>query len=224
MGQQETIGLHPDLEDYFDSKTRAIDHPLLRVSTWSPEAVLRANELYESKTRQLAEAIERQDWISYVVLHERAYRVEALIELIDEFELSGPELWPVVGWVWVDTEGVRWNLDTLRTIWGLDPRDRYLVMNEQERQFLCSLPEQVLIWRGVNHQDAVLSLSWTLDREKAVWFARRFADDGDPILLAQGRISRSDVLAYFSDRKEAEIVVLPENVREITVIEVDRRV
>ena len=66
-----------------------------------------ANELYESKSRQIDEAIKKESWGSFVALHERPYRVDALLELIDAFGVSGKHLWLVVGYAWTDTESVR---------------------------------------------------------------------------------------------------------------------
>jgi hypothetical protein len=181
-----------------------------------------ANKVYLSKKEQLDEVVEQEDWISYLALHERPHRLEALLELIQEFKVADEQIWPVVGWAWSDTEGVRWNLDTWRGIWSMECQYRHLVMHEDERKVFDQLPEQMTIWRGVNHEDAVQGLSWTLNRDTAVRFAKRFAEENDPLLLAKGQVTKGNVLAYFADRKEDEIVVMPENVCEIEVTELDR--
>jgi len=64
----------------------------------------------------------------------------------------------------------------------------------------------------------VQSYSWTLSRERAI----RLADEEDRLLLAKGRLKKSNVLAYFTDRNADEIVVLPENVFDVEVTELDR--
>ena len=69
--------------------------------------------------KQLEEAIPHRDWIYFVALHERPYRVETLLDLMNEYGVSGEELWPVVGWVWTDTESVRHTLNTWRSIWSM---------------------------------------------------------------------------------------------------------
>lgn len=75
---------------------------------------------------------------------------------------------------------------------------------------LPDLPDLVTIWRGTSGltvSRAVRGLSWTLDRERAVWFAQRHATHyGHPRVL-QARVPRSSI-AYFSDaRKESEVVI-----------------
>jgi ribosomal protein L22 len=97
-------------------------------------------------------------------------------------------------------------------IWREPCSKRYRAMCRSERVRLAKLPEIVTVWRGVSHKDAVEGLSWTLRRDKAEWFARRSAHGKKP-LLAKGSIIKSAVFAYFSGRKEAEIVLDPEEVQ-----------
>jgi hypothetical protein len=61
-------------------------------------------------------------------------------------------------------------------------------------------------------------MSWTLDLKKARWFATRLYQP-DPIVL-QATILKPDVLAYFDERKERELVVRPGRVRALRTIEV----
>ncbi len=52
-------------------------------------------------------------------------------------------------------------------------------------------------------------MSWTLDRNKAVWFAQRYSvltELGAP-KLAEATVRKRDILAYFNGRKEKEVVV-----------------
>jgi hypothetical protein len=53
-------------------------------------------------------------------------------------------------------------------------------------------------------------LSWTTDKEKAEWFARRFAIATQP-LLVRGTVAKKDVMAVFLGREESEVV--SENVK-----------
>jgi hypothetical protein len=147
-----------------------------------------ANEDFEIKTRRIGEAADERDWMLFVDLHER-HRLDAVIRLIEE-GIRAEQLWPVVGYVWCDTESVRQNFDLWRDIWSMDDTDQALVMSDQERDALALLPERFEIWRGVGHEDAVRGYSWTLNREKACWYAARYADDERLPLLAAGWIRK----------------------------------
>jgi hypothetical protein len=49
-------------------------------------------------------------------------------------------------------------------------------------------------------------MSWTLDREKAIWFANRSVNRGVPELLTAKAMKR-DVHAFKNNRNEQEIVI-----------------
>ena len=58
---------------------------------------------------------------------------------------------------------------------------------------------------GVLVKNPALSPSWTLSRDRAEWFAKRYLFMGDSVLYA-GVIQARDVIAYTDERGEAEIV------------------
>lgn len=140
--------------------------------------------------------------------HERA----ELFEEIDEEEvMTDVAYWTGLAWTWTGDDGPGYRLD-----WYLDmftsPRPaRAAMMNTDERAALDGLPPTVEVYRGVCHPDPAChrGLAWTLDRERAQWFADRFAclhEDAAPIVLEQS-VDRSEILAYFAERQEAEVIV-----------------
>ena len=71
-------------------------------------------------------------------------------------------------------------------------------------------PGPFVVFRGVAGRGAkrrLRGLSWTADRDKAVWFAKRFAKDGaaDPAVF-QSEIEAARVYAYCDERKEQEFI------------------
>jgi len=60
-------------------------------------------------------------------------------------------------------------------------------------------------------------MSWTLDPDKARWFADRgvHLDLGYPVVL-EATVLKEDVFAYYNERKERELVVRPGRVRAVT--------
>ena len=87
-------------------------------------------------------------------------------------------------------------------------------MMASERHQLAALPERVTVYRGVNAYSEPSGLSWTLDRERAEWFARRFPERPDyPGLVFSyvitGRVLRGRIIALFNARQESEVVVFP---------------
>jgi hypothetical protein len=81
-------------------------------------------------------------------------------------------------------------------------------MSEEDIRIFKSLPDEVEVWRGMNDKHCkpgLRGISWTLDQDKAIWFANRFPHWGRP-LVAKAVINKPDVLAYFGERDESEIV------------------
>jgi hypothetical protein len=70
----------------------------------------------------------------------------------------------------------------------------------------------------VSLRSAMHGLSWTLDREKAQWFANRWLSlkRRRPIVL-QTVARKADVMAYFAGRNEQEIVVHPNIARKLAI-------
>ena len=75
-------------------------------------------------------------------------------------------------------------------------------MSLEERRALALMPDEFTIYRG-SKRDDVDVLSWTLSRETAIKFARRFS--GDRLITAVAK--KNDVHAFLARREEQEVVV-----------------
>ena len=89
-------------------------------------------------------------------------------------------------------------------------------MAEEEFQVFQDLPERITVYRGttsVNSKDLKV-FSWTLSRERAEWYSRRFEDTVQKVFQAE--IPKEGALTYFSG--DEEIIVNPtllENIHQI---------
>lgn len=94
------------------------------------------------------------------------------------------------------------------------------LMSEKDYEFFKNLDDEITVYRGVTpyNSDEVKVLSWTLDKEKAEWFAHRFDQEGT---VYEARISKADIYAYFSDRNESEIIVNPKGLMNVHDINED---
>ena len=78
--------------------------------------------------------------------------------------------------------------------------------------------EILTIYRGqasksTSYEEA---LSWTLDKNVALFFANRFDSDDSKIL--KSRVHINDVIAYISDREEFEVLVPCENLLDTPIV------
>ena len=77
----------------------------------------------------------------------------------------------------------------------------------------------VLIYRGVGSEDYKYDMSWTLSFERAKWFAERFGSNTQ--IVYKAFVQKQDILAYFADRGEDEVVVDPDVLKKCDIEEVD---
>jgi hypothetical protein len=212
--------LHPDLAARVIERHghTGIYHELIHEPFHVPALNKHSNRMYEHKLKALAEAIAAGDWSSFIFMHERPYRLDALMKVLYEHGVTdGTVVWPLVSDAWADSENVFQNFDAWRELWSLPVPHRALTMTDDELAALAALPNEIQVYRGVRHRKAVKGLSWTTDRDKAQWFAKRFSG-GTPRLVS-GVVKKSDVLAHLLGRNESEIVVLPEHVQKLKSIE-----
>lgn len=88
------------------------------------------------------------------------------------------------------------------------------LMDEEERAAHQALEDTVTVYRGVTPYNAknIRTLSWTLDRKTADWFAHRFGEEGT---VYEAQIRKKHILALFTGRNESEVVVDPRHLEQI---------
>lgn len=162
-----------------------------------------ANMRLREKQKRVKRALEQQDWSSYIFLHERPYRLQSLQTLLYEHPVDKPG--SLVRSVWMDSENIHQNYDEwheVLTDFGID-------MDESDKEHFQALPKRFEIYRGCTRMGED-GFSWTLDREKAEWFAIRFDRPGAQILETE--VAKESVLALLTGRGESEVVILPEEI------------
>jgi hypothetical protein len=214
--------LHAELIPYIEKSSfgHSLRHPLVYSVPYFEQSNKHLNKFFAHKKERLERSITDHDWNSFVFLHERPYRVDALEEVMFRYEVEDPNIiWPLVRSVWIDSENIHQNFDRWRDIWENGPPRRSIkCMEATERHALNALPKEFKVYRGVAHVEASRGMSWTTNREKALWFARRFeADKNRTPLLITANVHRSDVIAYYLGRGENEIVIMPEHVEILTI-------
>jgi hypothetical protein len=213
--------LDPELVPYLGVGPlgRGLFHPLFHDPMYVELKNRIINRVFRHKVEKLEEFVREKKWHLFVFMHERPYRLDALHTVIYEHGVVEPEqVWPLVGSIWTDSENIWQNYDAWRDIWSLDDEDntfvienRHLVMSEEERAMLAAMPETLEVYRGCrDHELNGEGMSWTLDRDRAVRFARAYRRDDDTPVVIVGKAKKADVLAHFIGRNEREIVVFPE--------------
>lgn len=125
---------------------------------------------------------------------------------------------------WLHKEGLITDkecADAVYSIWSMQERFYRCGMSKEKLIKLIKLAEKspllqsdiddlsdgntVSIYRGVKVNN-YRGLSWTVDKNVAEWFAKRFGRDGDKCYVFTGTINKKDIIALFSSRNEKEVV------------------
>lgn len=175
-------------------------------------------EFEAGRAQFLEEAMQRfeTDPLSSLVCIPQHERIWFLLD--NEHLISREAFWECFRMAWEQSENLYQLEEAIQEL--LTPevatdQQRFSVMTEGELDVYNKLPESVRVYRGcwAGNQNG---WSYTIDREKAVWFANRLPMDGQPLLI-EGLIKKEDVILYSEARQESEVIVDPDNVKEKTI-------
>jgi hypothetical protein len=211
--------LHEDLVPYVVEDGgplgSSLHHPLLIDIMYTPKLNAVLNKMYEQKLAAIAEAERDGNWHRYVFMHERPYRLDAFEDAIEEMDDS--KYWDLLSDIWIDSENIWQNESTWVELLQSDRSGREEMMSDDERARFDALPDTFTVHRGFAYDGRDRALSWSLSETRAEWFAGRFAKDDNEPRVATGTVSKADALAFLGARNEDEIIILPGDVRNITI-------
>lgn len=215
---QPPVPLHPDLTPWlFDGPLGPmLKHPLVYAIIITDQEHARYNAMYEAKLRAYYDACAASKWNQAVFLYERPWRLDAFKDIQDN--LTDDEYWPLLGQIWTDSENIYQNRDNWAQLLTDETRtNRHLIMSDEERDQLAKMPDTgIHVYRGYTYDAAADGLSWTLNKDRARWFAKRFPGGERPRIVC-GTIDRKHVIAHFTGRGEDEVVLLPGDVKNWTI-------
>jgi len=220
--------LHEDLIDHIDHDSpmgEFLRHPLI-VTPYIPQMNAYYNYQYLGKRKEADKVLKKKDWSQWIWFHERPFRLDAFLSVCSG--LPAKTYWELLREIWVDTEGPSVNQDIWLELFNRPYPKRRKMMTGKERRALTQASEsgELNIYRGFvtgveteeNYYEEDIDreggISWTLDYNKAEWFARRFLVEGNGVgMVAEAICKPKDVIGYFESRGEKEIVVDPSKIR-----------
>jgi hypothetical protein len=156
---------------------------------------------------QIKATIEESDLRGICLMLNKPY-ILTFISYIESM-LSDEELGMILGTFWTAIENITGdsNVNGMEIVKWFKRADKKSLMNEEELLVYESLPEEVTVYRGVTsyNRKKEKALSWTLDYEKAVWFANRFSTGTGEVWTMTAPKKR--ILCYFDGCNEQEAIV-----------------
>jgi uncharacterized protein len=207
--------LNPDLVPYLGEVEvfgEALRHPLVFGVPYSETMNALYNEQYKAKCQYRDKAAEEKNWGRWIFIHEKPYRFQKLLELVDNVRLPDKEFWEIFGSCWTNTENM-WQMESeIRELLEFGYQNPHTMMEDEERKLFDSLPDEFTVYRG--HQGCnEEGLSWTLSSWRARWFANRWGCDNGEVSVAT--CSKDVVIGIFLGRGELEVGVLPEELLDL---------
>jgi hypothetical protein len=190
-----------------------LGHPF--VHTWYTELQNgHYNTMLQAKTEEAERLAREHQWFPLLhVMYERPYRLRGFAKYAHQ--MTDKDYWSNLGGIWTDSENIWQNLGEWRAFLSSKRRYRDRLMDEDDRKIFRELPEELTLYRGTCAPDGIgCGMAWTLDKDKAQWFADRFQSvTGSEPTVIEGHVAKLHCLAYFGGRAEREIVVFPEFVK-----------
>ena len=172
-----------------------IHHPFYDPYT-NEEEIPKYKELFTKKI------MNADNYISICVLTNKPFRPR-LFARTHEY-LSIEDFSHALAYIWKSVEFPNRSEDitTFRFMHHFKAADKTILMDEDELKIFNELPDEFTVYRGYNSYGRLEALSWTLDKERAEWFAGRF---GGETAVVEAKIKKEYVFAYFSN--ESEVVI-----------------
>jgi hypothetical protein len=202
--------LHSDLALYLTTGEpfSMLRHPLVFGVPYSEEMNNFYNKRYALMSEEIEKAINEGAIHRYVFMHERPYRLDAFVKCIANRVVSDTDYWELLGSAWIDSENIWQNQTIWRRLLKSPRPHKHTFMDEDDRKAFKALPSQLTVYRGCRPGQNEAGMSWTLDRDKAVWFSIRYKSKGTSPHVLERTISKRKAFAYLGGRNESEIIIL----------------
>lgn len=112
-----------------------------------------------------------------------------------------------IAWTEQENPNMDVNVSTATAIKWFKKADKKALMDEEDYEYWGNLPETVTLYRGVARNRKKYGISWTDDKEKAIWFKNRWATEEESGRLLKVVVNKKHCLCYLDSRGEKEIVL-----------------
>lgn len=159
------------------------------------------NKPYRVRRELAQKYLEEENFDSFIFMHERPFRLEALVEVL--FSIKKEDLFRIVEYVWTDSEGPCVNLEVWKYIFNYC--EELGVLEDSKKD----LPEKFTIYRGTRAGIKDIGISWTLDASVAKMFSERFytkRTNKQPIVKVK-EVKKEDIFLFTDARGEKEVIL-----------------
>lgn len=174
------------------------------------------NKIQKQQDEHLEEIflIHKVDFKTQILHCSSQMKMKKFYQFRDLFE-SEEEYWVQLRSAFANSKNTRFFQNEIRELFSSSRGNKTALMSDLEIEALSKLPEKIKVYRGMTLEEkesGEFGISWSLDRGIAEMFSITYAHNYHavdlPKTVLELEINRSDVIAYFFDREEKEILYL----------------
>jgi len=142
-------------------------------------------------------------------------RFAGFLELDWNYDLKGDMFWYALKETYSTCDNLYGFKDNIKQAFSSEEPSREKLMSKKEQKYLSTLPENLTIYRGMTVQEfesGDFGVSWTLRKDVAEFFAYKYCRNQAtahlPKMVHELPIKKSDIIAYFGERKEFEVIYM----------------
>lgn len=204
--------LHEDLQPYVIAEERlngvkCLKHPLVYSLFYTDAENALLNEQYRVRLAHITKCLENGNIGGYIFMHEKPFRLVAFKQYIKQKQITDKVYWETLRSIWMGSENIWQEMKDWRFLLSSKRKERGCFMDLSDRIVLADLPQTVTVYRG-HHGVNENGYSYTLDKEKAQWFADRFGSHKGVRAVKTITVSKSDIFAYLNSRGEKEVILM----------------
>lgn len=211
-----------------DAKFGIVQHPFTNHTAWMNDRREFVDIATEDGYKQWSEVLEKHvdsgDLTKIYIMVTTAWKLTWL-KFVKPY-LSNRDFSEFLANAWVDEENPNMdvNVPTATAIKWFKEANKRVLMDEEEYEYCSNLPETVTLYRGVAKGRKKYGISWTDDKEKAIWFKNRWATDEKEGMLLRVVVPKKHCLCYLNRRNEKEIVLnvhaIKKDIEDITNLDI----
>ena len=176
---------------------QVVRHPLVYSVPHHESFNALLNKRYETIKKECDKALMEKDYGKFIFWHERPYRLDAFVQNMNF--MSDKEYWKILGEIWIDSENIWQNLSKWKKLLSDKRASKHLFMISDDYK----IPEKITAYRGYAPNQNENGISYTLDKNKAEWFAKRYWKKNGEV--KEITITKNKVFAYISTRDEKKL-------------------
>lgn len=181
--------------------------------------ILESRKNYNIAIKQMEEAIDKVDnYYNFTILVTPPYKLAFLKHTKEYLDKEDFSTFLINAWTEDEHANSNVNVSKRELVGYFKKAIKENIMEKEELDIYSRLDEVVTVYRGVTsyNKNNIKTLSWTLDKEKAKWFAHRFDEEGKVYVA---KINKEDILAYCDRRNEKEIILDYTKLYDIEVVD-----